>query len=148
MNILIIIIACLLFYIVANVVHMFSNRDINQILLKAVHSGSISLVSASLNRGANVNTVDLNKQTPLMIASRKGFLTIAEYLIHSGAKVDYINKNGESALICAAKNNHTEIIELLELHGAKLNSKRSKGWTTKLLASAYGDNESSTMLTT
>lgn len=103
MNILIIIIACIIFYVIANIIHMYSQRDSNELLMRAVASGSLSVVKECLRQGAYANTADSNNETALMLASKKGFISIAEELIFSGADVNETCSNGNTALMLASK---------------------------------------------
>ena len=48
------------------------------------------------NRHVDINSVDINKTSPLHIAAREGHKVIADYLLECGAKVtlkDYKNRN-------------------------------------------------------
>lgn len=128
MNILITLITTVIFYIIAMVIHMYSRRDINQLLLKAVSTGSFSVVNECLRQGAHVNTADESKVTPLMIASQKGYLSIAELLIQNGANVNAKNEEGKSAMIFASQFGHSEIVQLLVQNGAKIKKGMSNQW--------------------
>ena len=56
----------------------------------------------SLDVYADVNMVDEEEETPLIVACRKGYADIVKRLIKAGAQVNSQNKDGTSALmICA-----------------------------------------------
>lgn len=90
----------------------------------AVESGDIGEVSRLLQAGANVNTTDSVRQTPLSIACNTGNLEIVRILIESGAAVDDgVDKNSVhmTPLMHAAASGHAEIIKLLLDNGAEIN---------------------------
>lgn len=128
MNILITLIATIIFYIIAMVIHMYSRKDINDLLFKAVASGSFSVVNECIRQGAHVNSVNSEKSTPLMIASQKGYLSIAELLIQNGAHVNSKNVEGKTSLIIASQYGHSEIVQLLVSNGAKIKKGMSNQW--------------------
>lgn len=131
MNILITLIATLLFYIIAMLIHLYSKRDINDLLIKAVTSGSLTVVNECLRQGAYVNALDKTRTSALMIASQKGYLSIAELLILNGANVNVKNLEGKTALIYSSQLHHTEIVQLLLSNGAKIKKGMNNQWFTE-----------------
>jgi tetratricopeptide (TPR) repeat protein len=59
------------------------------------------MVAALIQMGADVNSVDHNGRTPLMIASLLGDDEIVEMLLAAGANPEFVNDAGESALSLA-----------------------------------------------
>lgn len=59
------------------------------------------MVAALIQLGADVNSVDQNGRTPLMIGSFIGDIDIVEMLLAAGANPEYTNDAGESALSLA-----------------------------------------------
>jgi len=59
------------------------------------------MVAALIQLGADVNSIDQNGRTPLMIASFIGDVDIVEMLLAAGANPEYTNDAGESALSLA-----------------------------------------------
>jgi hypothetical protein len=60
---------------------------------------------------------DLDGQTALMWAARRGRTDVVKLLLDNGATVDVQNEHGQTALMCAAEN-YPEIVELLLNSGA------------------------------
>lgn len=92
-------------------------KDVNKELVSAIKEGSIERVANCIERGANVNFVTHNGNTPLMYAARglepsEGIVSI---LIHNGANVDYYRRVSGSRsfhttpLIFAVKNTNINI---------------------------------------
>lgn len=92
-------------------------------LHQAVVSGNIELVRILLEHDANINVVDANGRTPLMLAldissfsKHKDILVnmeITKLLIEKGAKIDIKDHSGETAITYAIKNKRGTLAMLL-----------------------------------
>ena len=79
--------------------------------LKITWDGDITKVKAALAKGANVNTLDRDKNTPLIVASFRGRSDLVELFLRNGAEVNSQNNVGWTALMCAArKKRHLKIV--------------------------------------
>lgn len=64
--------------------------------------------------GANVNLLDRNSLSPLMIASRNGHFEMVKFLLQSGARINQKDRFNLTALSYACMMSHEEIaIELI-----------------------------------
>ncbi len=72
-------------------------------LLFAALKGNVPLIQSLLERGAFINIVDHNKNTPLHIAILCGFNDAAYHLIKAGADLNLQNKFGQTPLMLAAQ---------------------------------------------
>ena len=81
--------------------------------------GQRDTVNVLVDEGADVNSRDVNGQTPLQFAASNGRSDKAELLITKGANVSAKNKWGRTPLDIAVDRGYTEIVELLRKHGAK-----------------------------
>ena len=69
----------------------------------------------SLDVYADVDRVDVDCETPLIVACRKGYADVVKQLIKAGAQVNSQNKDGTSALmLCAYYGDRDIAIELLK----------------------------------
>ena len=68
------------------------------------------MVAALIQIGADVNSVDHNGRTPLMIASFIGHVDIVEMLLAAGANPEFTNDAGESALTLAQTKNVEKLL--------------------------------------
>ena len=83
----------------------------------------------------DVNALNRQGESPLMIASLKGQLDIARELIDKGADV---NKTGWTPLHYAATGGNAEIISLLLDHYAYIDAASPNGTTPLMMAAYYG----------
>jgi len=77
-------------------------------------------------------------QTPLWIASSKGFTETVKILLDNNANVNLYNYKVRTPLWIAARNNHLEVIKLLLLTGADVNIADINGKTPINVASDAG----------
>lgn len=115
-------------------------------LIETVKNGFLKETDSLLTLGANVNSTDQSKLTPLMFAAKSGYYEIADLLIKKGAKVNMTDIDKWSALMIASGNGQVKIIELLLLHGAKINQKDKDSMTSLMIACNYGQEDAVVML--
>lgn len=104
-------------------------KNPNRYLLMASREQDYLQFKLALLCKAKVNTLDENKDTPLMLACISGNYQIVKSLLNHKAKVNYTNytyyknytndTNGTTALSLACQNAHAEIVKLLLNHQAK-----------------------------
>jgi len=94
----------------------------------SVNRGDYTNVKKNIDKGANVNAINLWGNTALMEASSNGHTEIVKLLIEQGADVNAQPKlNGITALMLASSNGHTEIAKLLIKAGADVNAQSKHG---------------------
>jgi ankyrin repeat protein len=74
----------------------------------------VDTVKGLLQKGANPNTSDEFKRTPLMIASLNGKADVVETLIKAGAEISAKAQFGQTALQFAIEGGHAGIVEMLK----------------------------------
>jgi serine/threonine protein kinase/ankyrin repeat protein len=112
-------------------------------LLAAVTYGKVDVVKSLLANGANVNELDADGSTPLMIAAAGtpyllNNLPLVEILIGARASLEARDSRGRTALHRAASEGKTEVVRLLLDSGALLNTKANDGATPLLYAVQFG----------
>ena len=88
-------------------------------LIRAVESGDIKGVRQCLEKGDDIETSNIHRERPLMVAAKSNHLDIAALLIRRGADVNATDEGGFTALWWANKNNPALIRLLLE-NGARV----------------------------
>lgn len=137
-------------------------------MLTALKSDDTSAAIALLNRGVDVNTVDISGNTLLMLAVRENNEQLLEQLILRRARLNVRNRDGDTAvrmaafggklpfvqrlveagaevnmygwspLSYAAFNGHAAIVEYLLKRGAEINATTENGFTALLIAARNG----------
>lgn len=63
--------------------------------------------------GAQVDVMDRNQLTPLMLAATKGNADVVKYLVRVGADVTLKGEDGMTALHMAAKSGHLKVCQII-----------------------------------
>ncbi|XP_022990975.1 ankyrin-1 [Cucurbita maxima] len=100
----------------------------------AARRGDLDAVKFLTNKSFDVNVVDSDGYTPLMLAARGGHGSVCKLLLSHGAHADIRSPRGETALSLARKNKKSEAEEVildelargLTLHGAHV-KKHTRG---------------------
>ena len=99
----------------------------------------VERVRQSLDQGLDVNKVDPDGRTALMMASFEGYTEVAEVLLEYEAEVDRIDASGRTALMYASSGPFPQTVELLIDNGADVNhADNAEGWTALMMAAAEG----------
>ncbi len=77
----------------------------------------------------DVDSQDLNKSTPLHMASLRGHENVACVLLDCGADVAAKDKDGWTPLHVASEEGHLEVVRVLLEHGAPTTAQDKDGWT-------------------
>jgi ankyrin repeat protein len=95
----------------------------NSMKVRALHAAaaarSLSIVSALIDAGSDVNAPQEAGFTPLHEAAATGQLDLARLLLDRGAEVNAKTEDGRTALALARKANEAAMIELLVSRGAR-----------------------------
>ena len=113
-----------------------SKECLNKTLIKAAKSGDAKTVETLLKLGADVNTQNGEKQTPLHLASARAEHAVAKILLENGANVDTQDWYGQTPLHRALEiEGDLEIVQTLLKIGADVNTQNDKNQTPLHLAS-------------
>lgn len=89
----------------------------------AVRSNDIELLQYFIGKGADINQVDKDGNTPLINASARGSLEKVRFLVGKTKNINGRNKEGFSSFMRAIKYNTMEVVELLANAGAQIDLK-------------------------
>ena len=112
-------------------------------LINSAKLGDTRDVADIVNKGASVDTTDIDGNTLLMLAARDGHDELVGFLILQRAKLNARNTAGDTALRLAAFRGHLKVVELLVAAGANVNT---SGWTPLAYAAFNGHLEIASLL--
>ncbi|CAH0394350.1 unnamed protein product [Bemisia tabaci] len=104
-----------------------STGDVNLIHF-AARIGDNLLTHLLLKYGVSIETCDLSKYTPLLLACLEGHVATVSYLLGEGANVNAQTNSGETGLILACEANNLELAKLLLNRGADVNLRNNNGF--------------------
>ncbi|XP_049636005.1 ankyrin repeat domain-containing protein 42 [Suncus etruscus] len=105
----------------------------------AVRVGDVKQLSEIVERGANINEVDvLHKFTPLHWAAHSGSLECLHWLLWHGADITQVTTRGWTAAHIAAIRGQDACIQALIVNGANLSAQDDRGCTPLHLAATHG----------
>jgi ankyrin repeat protein len=119
-------------------------KALNNALLINADRGKVEQTQYALDWGADINTVDDNKNTALHFASQDGHYTVIEELLNGMSEeqrvalINATNNYGSTALHIASFKGHTKIVKLLLENGADIDKVDNNGWTALHVASQDG----------
>jgi uncharacterized protein len=106
---------------------------------RAINIGDSASVQRGLRQGIDVNVLDPEGHTPLMLASFEGHASMVDVLIQAGAKIDQRDSMQRTALFYAASGTNVESVDSLLRAGADVNVKDGQeGWTPIMVAASEG----------
>eukprot|EP01096_Ripella_sp_DP13-Kostka_P001659 TRINITY_DN12012_c0_g1_i1.p1 TRINITY_DN12012_c0_g1~~TRINITY_DN12012_c0_g1_i1.p1 ORF type:complete len:191 (+),score=49.57 TRINITY_DN12012_c0_g1_i1:53-574(+) len=104
--------------------------------------GRLEVADCLLRHGANVNALDAEKRTALMLASGEGHTEVVKLLLRQpGIKVNDFSDLEQSALSCACRRGRSEVVRALLEHGADVNASVGKRTTALMEACGTGKIE-------
>lgn len=99
----------------------------------ACHGNEVT-IKLLVKKGAKLNSIDLNKDTPLHTAVGENELGTTQLLLELGAKPSLKNKYGDTPLHIALREGDLDIVDALVEFCSKPNQPNEKGETPYLLA--------------
>ncbi|KAJ9458065.1 putative ankyrin repeat protein L93 [Diplonema papillatum] len=95
--------------------------------------GSVALVELLHQRGADLNIISKQGNTPLLVGAAKEQVVV-EYLCRNGAQVNIANYDGTTPLHRAAEAANFDVVQYLVHHEALVNAADGNGATPMVLA--------------
>jgi ankyrin repeat protein len=109
--------------------------------IEAAKEGNVSAIELLLDKGVDVNTIDRDGNTALILAARYNQRACIQKLLEKGSNVDTKNTIGWTALMIASQNGYKTVAELLIKNDADVNAKANDGNTAFTFASYKDYNE-------
>jgi ankyrin repeat protein len=101
----------------------------------------LELLSLLLLEGADMNQVNCEGTSPLMVASEGGSTRVVELLLNSKASVNLTDKRGFTAAHYASINGHCDALATLLARGADINREGALGGSTPLMMAFEGERD-------
>ncbi|XP_067660154.1 putative ankyrin repeat protein RF_0381 [Haliotis asinina] len=113
------------------------------ILHMACEGGNIEIIKYILNQDiVDIDSQDINGQTPAMIPASNGNMDVLEILVEAGADLSLEREDGETILHVACEWEHIEIIEYLLTHShVDINSRDGDDCTPAMMAAREGNED-------
>lgn len=88
----------------------------------AARSGNLHDVKEIVKtKKLDIDGLDQDKNTPVIMAAKKGKIEVVMYLLNLGCNIDHVNTFGDDALLVSAINNHIEVVKILINSGVNVN---------------------------
>lgn len=113
-------------------------NDTSDNLIEAVSNIDLISLNVLLSEGANIDTVDQNGNTPLMIAAKIGNIRMVRILLAHSPDIDKRNEDGNTALMVAAEYGQSVVAEHLIANGASINAENAIGYSPLEIAKRNG----------
>lgn len=111
-------------------------------IMQAALNGKLNTVEVALQNGFDVNTIDENKRTMLMLSAFNGHRQIVKFLIDKGADLNMRDAINRTALMYASTGPFVSTVEILLKSGAEPNiTDDEQNWTAAMMAAAEGQLE-------
>jgi hypothetical protein len=121
----------------ADVAWSQSEKDLNL----ASFDGDLERVKTLVGQGANVNSVNTMKITPLVVAATASRTEVCKFLADNGADINAKDGHGRTALYFAVEHNNKELVEFLVKKGADVNIATRQGKNAFSLAKEKANAE-------
>lgn len=121
-----------------------ANSDLEPIkdnIFTAIKNIDYTSINILLADGTDVDTVNHQGNTPLMVAANIGNMRILDILFSHNPDVNKQNKKGVTALMIAAESGQYHVARKLVEHGAKISIRDKSGNTALTLASKFGHDQ-------
>ena len=110
--------------------------------LMPLHQAAVTAQSAMcellLDRGAQVDSLDEDRNTPLHYAAASGSAASVKALLRGGAQVDLEQAQGLTPAHWAAHKGHTDVLSIMLTYGAPVNAAAEEGATPLHMAANRG----------
>jgi len=116
-------------------------KTIKDNIFTAIRSIDYTSINILLSEGMDVDTVNREGNTPLMVASKIGNPRIVDILLAHNPDINLQNKKGSTALMIAARTGQLHIVKKLVTNGADASMRDEDGNTALTLASKFGHDQ-------
>ncbi|OQR87402.1 hypothetical protein ACHHYP_08891 [Achlya hypogyna] len=106
-----------------------STNNFRRLSQRMAGQESVDIIKLLLDAGANVNRLQKDGSTPLVLAARHGHDDAVALLLEAGADFSCVDSDGNTALHCAVSYGHEGVVRQLINAGASLQQQNKAGET-------------------
>jgi ankyrin repeat protein len=117
------------------------HKTIEENIFAAIKNIDYVSINVLLSDGTDVDTVDQEGNTPLMVAAKVGNLRILDIIFSHNPEVNAQNNNGSTALMIAAQTGQLQVVKKLVENGAEAALRDNNDNTALTLASKFGHDK-------
>lgn len=118
-----------------------TSKVVKDNIFTAIRSIDYTSINVLLADGTNIDTVNHQGETPLMVAAKIGNPRILDIVLSHDPAINQQNKRGETALMIAAEAGLDQVVRKLIDNGADPSIKNKSGITASTLAAKFGHSE-------
>jgi ankyrin repeat protein len=111
--------------------------DLNWSLIDAAKVGDTQRCAGLIEQGADVNTFNRLRVSPLWAAANNDHIETCRLLVEKGADVNFSGSAGMTPAMCAAKRHGPRLLDFMIEKGADSNSCDDYGWTLLIYAARH-----------
>lgn len=134
---------------VADIMHLNSDKLNTEDMKRGgtpLHwSASREVLEALIERGTNINALNVDGKTALHVMVLRNRLDCAVALLSNGAEIDWRDKDGKTPLHIAVEKKLVPIVQCLVVFGCDINAANNQGNTPRHMV-GKGGNENSDMI--
>ncbi|NGP87180.1 ankyrin repeat domain-containing protein [Fodinibius halophilus] len=123
-----------------------TSKEIKDNIFTAIRSIDYTSINILLADGTDIDTVDQQGNTPLMVAAKIGNPRILNIIFSHNPEINNYNNEGLTALMIAAKTGQFSTVQKLVRRGANISHTDQDGKTALTFASKYGHKKIVTFL--
>lgn len=118
------------------------DKDGQEPIFDAVYENNSKMIACLILNGLYVDTINIKKETPLMISAKDGKRQEAMLtLLRHNANVDAVDYLGKNAFMHAIENDNNPLMDILLKWGTNLNAKDFAGNTPLMYCAKTGNRE-------
>ena len=115
-------------------------------IFSAIRTNDLELIRSLIRDGVNLDIVDTNLQSALLVALQAGHREMSELLLFNSSRLDTPDSNNDRPIHIAARNGYLGIVSDLIKIGVDINAQDHLGNTALIIATRHDDKDMMNLL--